>query len=108
MNHNQKFWIEQTLRKLPFVKWDRFTQWEFEDIELMRVFGWIDRESDSYKDFVVLEFDLTAQFTFFVCTSSAKHSAEISRIIEGMNGSHIDCQRVEYKFSIPNVVKEAK
>lgn len=67
--------IEDTLNKLPFVKWDRYTQI---DTNKFSLFGWIEREKDTYKDFVLLEIKVRPSFTQIeATTSSEKYSEEI-------------------------------
>jgi hypothetical protein len=81
--------------KLPMVEWDRCVR---PGDGTFIVYGWIAR-SDGQRDFVVLSFlwptDPTAAlFT----TSSAKHSAEIARLLYGSEAEHIDCERVSDVF----------
>lgn len=94
-----KDWIEKTLEKLPFVRWDRYI--EDKDDNLIEMYGWIDREDD-YKDFVLLEFNLNKKEVYFVATSSDKYSEQIAEIL---NSSHSDCIRVEDNFYVFNSIK---
>ena len=94
-----KEWIQEVLNKLPFVKWDRFV--EDEEANLIEIYGWIDR-GDNYKDFVLLEFNLTKQEVYFIATSSDKYSEKIAEIL---NSSHSDCKRVEDNFDVQNSAK---
>lgn len=55
-----KEWIEETLDRLPFVTWDRYVEFE----TLIRVYGWIEREEDEYKDFVLLDFSIEGWSTW--------------------------------------------
>ena len=98
MNREQKFFIEQTLRKFKFVRWDRF--FTFGDDGLF-VFGWINRLKDQYKDFVTLEFNLKEKVIAFWATSSSVRSKEI---VEILDVEHNDCQRVEKRFDIENCI----
>lgn len=93
-------WIEEILSKLSFVKWDRFV--EDKKDNLIEMYGWIDREKDSYKDFVLLEFNLSKKEVYFIATSSDKYSKEIAEIL---NSSHSDCIRVEERFNIINATQ---
>ncbi len=100
MNREQKNWIELQLRKLPFVKWDRFFSYSNE--ECIFVFGWIDREKDNYKDYVSLEINVLDRNVIFCSTSNALRSKEIADKFEL---KHNDCERVENNFNIPNMIK---
>jgi len=85
--------VTEVCNELPFVNWDRFVDCG----SLVVVFGWIDREKDSYKDFVCIEVSKRGHLDF--TTSSAKHSETISEIY-AVNGrlpssSHVPCQRIE-------------
>lgn len=94
--------IQEMLNSLPFVTWDRFTH----NGEASYCFyGWIERESDSYKDFVVIEVSFSERYTDMkTITSSQKYSLEIAKLLD-MEESHTDCERVEDHFHITNVVK---
>lgn len=96
-------WIEKVMNKLPFIKWDRYHYYK-DTRPIITVFGWIDRE-DSYKDFVVLEFDTNKQLLYFIATSSAKYSKKISEIL---GSKHFPCERVESTFEVDNVCKKKK
>lgn len=85
--------VTEVCNELPFVSWDRFIDCDGTVV----VFGWIDREKDSYKDFVTIEVSNQGYIEF--TTSSAKYSEVISdiyishgRLIPGM---HQPCQRIE-------------
>jgi hypothetical protein len=92
--------IAAMLTKLPFVRWDRFTNTGWE----VNVYGWIDREQDGYKDFVVLQY-VPSKDEWYSITSSDKHSEEINRLVHGETGEHHPCVRVESQFDIPNMIK---
>lgn len=99
-------WVTEDLVRLPFVQWDRFTQDEQKAINL---YGWIDREQDSYKDFVLLTYKI-ADFdehgnmvVLTVYTSSAKHSEEIGHLLK--TDGHSDCMRIEDYADIPNCIR---
>ena len=101
IEQKNKEWIEKVLSDIPFVNWDRFLDLKWARNRNITVFGWIERE-DSYKDFVVLEFDLVRSEVFFVSTSSEKYSKKISEIL---GSSHTICQRVEDNFNVNNSIK---
>lgn len=102
-----KQWIEQTLDKLPFVEWDRFTHWEFDDgNQLCRVYGWIERDKDQYKDFVLIDFWKDDQ-EFNVITSSERYSEQITEILYDEDEEHGDCCRVEDHFDVENAIEIA-
>lgn len=90
------------LNRVPFVRWDRFTESPGEVI----VYGWIDRE-DGHSDFVLVTFgqlDKVAEglIGFGFTTSSHEHSTRLHRLLYATDESdHIACQRVEHE--LPNV-----
>ena len=98
------------LKELHFVKWDRWVD-NYDTDKVVIFYGWIDREQDSYKDFV--EIDLLAltvvdQYKIVFSTSSEKYSSEIAKILD-MEDSHADCKRIETLFpKLPNVIKLQK
>lgn len=98
----QKEWIEKILASLYFVKWDRYVDIIFKKQRALSFFGWIDREKDSFKDFVCIEFNLTSNLVYFIATSSKKRSKEITEIIG--EDKHNDCKRVEDNFEVSNVI----
>ena len=85
--------VTDVCNELPFVKWDRFIDCH----SAVVVFGWIDREEDSYKDFVSVEVSYRGYVEF--TTSSAKYSETISNIYVSHgrlpSGTHQPCQRIE-------------
>jgi hypothetical protein len=98
--------IEQKLEALEFVEWDRFTHWREENgPEIVRVFGWIDRE-DQCKDFVHLEFraDVDGFELVFLGTSSEEYSKRINELLYD-DGTHVDCRRVENQLDVENAVR---
>lgn len=102
MKTENKVWIESILEKFEFVKWDRFILHETKDYEIAYVHGWIDREKDSYKDFILVEFDIRKRLAYFLATSSDKYS---ERICKMFNTQHHKCRRVEDNFHIENSIK---
>jgi len=89
--------ITSVLKKLDFVKWDRyFGEEEF------TFFGWINREKDNYKDFVTLAFDKEGLVLTYA-TSSAEYTEKIAEIL---NFYHLPCRRIEYFCDLDNIIKE--
>lgn len=98
------------LEDLDMVRWDRFTVGEMPAIgKVFDVYGWIERDGDSYKDFVHIQFytehpdfdDVVISCT----TSSDEWTEEITRRIFGDVDGHNDCKRVEHHTDVPNVVE---
>jgi len=87
--------IVRTLKKLSFVMWDRY----FGKAPNLAFFGWINREYDSYKDFVLLDFSVRP---VWFATSSKEYSSKIADIL---NQEHSECKRVESFCDLPNVIK---
>lgn len=109
MNEKTKKEIADTLNKLPFVVWDRYIDLTDKG-DCVIVYGWINREKDSYKDFVVLHFYNENHPLYGggvgYTTSSSKYSAEIGLLLYGTSEDHTGCLRVEHDFeSVKNVVK---
>jgi hypothetical protein len=97
---------------LPFVNWDRGTEWIYEGRRCMTVYGWIEREKDDYKDFVLVgvyeEEDSEEASVEFHGTSSKKYSKEIQRRLfpdEDIEEMHNECFRLEDKFDVPNLIR---
>ena len=93
-----KPWIEQKLSELDFVEWDRYYSYGHG----LAFFGWIDREKDDYKDFVVVVLDNENRLINGYHTSSAEYTERIAEILEI---GHSECQRVEDKLAIDNMVE---
>lgn len=97
-------WIEKVLDKFDFVEWDRFSSFK----HVVRVYGWIDREEDDYKDFVHLEFNLKSKDVLFLGSSSSKYDEEIMNVLNDVLGNKdcmVECERVENHFDdLENVV----
>lgn len=94
----QKPWIEGKLRKLDFVQWDRYYSYG----NGIAFFGWIEREQDEYKDFAVLILNPHFRAVEGYHCSSPKYSEEIG---ERLDIGHSDCQRVQDKLSIDNMIE---
>ena len=97
MPMENKEWVEAQLRELDMVNWDRYYSFG----PGIAVFGWIGREDDEYKDFVVVELAPAKKRVKGYHTSSARYSAEIGSIL-GIG--HSECQRVEDMFAIANMI----
>ena len=95
MEQSKKDVIENVLRKLSFVNWDKYFEYEGG----LSFFGWIDREDDNYKDFVLIDF---VGNNISYGTSSKEYSKKIADIL---NQDHSNCKRVEHFWDIPNVIK---
>ena len=93
--------ITEVCNDLPFVNWDRYIDCGVSVV----VFGWIDRESDRYKDFVSIEVSRRGYLEF--TTSSAKYSQVISEIFIERGrlapGTHVPCQRIEDKEELSDI-----
>lgn len=96
MNH--KPWIESILSELDFVEWDRYYSFG----QSLAFYGWIDRDKDDYKDFVVVILDNENRLIRGFHTSSAKYSEKIG---ETLDINHSPCQRVEDNLSIDNIIE---
>lgn len=92
--------VGKMLARLSFVKWDRFTNTDKET----NIFGWIEREEDNYKDFVVLSYFKLSNDWWYQ-TSSSFYSEKIHKIVFGTVKGHNNCERVENWFDIPNMVR---
>jgi len=104
LTKGQYDFVKDCLSDLAFVYWDRFIDSIYNKQRRLRFYGWIERDKDSYKDFVVLDIfpkDLTVDYL----TSSDKLTEEISNILYGDKNDHITCQRVESIFKISNSIK---
>jgi len=95
--------MEEDMKKLSFVNWDRFVV--NEERKILDLYGWIKRE-DSHEDFVLLEYKNTKDnlWDTTFSTSSEERTKDIFKLLE-CHGSHNDCQRVEDKFDINNCIK---
>ena len=91
--------IIKFLEKLNFVEWDRY----FGKGENLSFFGWIDRDKDNKKDFVLIEFN-NGKIVYYG-TSSKEYSKEIADVL---GKEHTDCKRVEDFCNISNMIKLKK
>ena len=93
--------VTDVCNELPFVNWDRFIDCS----NSVMIFGWIDREEDSYKDFVCVEVSRRGYVEF--TTSSAKYSETISNIYVNhgrlLPGVHKPCQRIEHNDRLAGI-----
>lgn len=108
MQEELKNIVQNYLRALDFVTWDRYTLTNqgITGLEEYKVYGWIAREEDAYKDFVVLtvtEYTDDKHEVGYI-TSSSKYSEIIAEVLE-IDGNHNPCIRVEDTFGITNMVE---
>jgi len=101
LENKTKKYIEEMLSKLFFVRWDRYTN---DDDTFFVFYGWIDREKDEYKDFVVITYQPEVN-DWWATTSSAHYSKTISRLLGYKDDEHNECIRVETTFDLPNLIK---
>ncbi len=96
--------IKQILEAFDFVNWDRFTVDNENNPVWFDFYGWIDREKDSYKDFVHLTYKASDNL-WGAITSSDKYSKKIAILLGYSLQEHSDCIRVENHFDIKNSIK---
>lgn len=94
MEQNKIDVITKVLKKLDFINWDRY----FEFDGGCSFFGWINRK-DTHEDFVILDF-VGKEIGY--ATSSKGHSKQIG---DALNQEHSECKRVEYFCDIDNCIK---
>ena len=92
------------LKKLDFVRWDRYIKTVENGQKLLKLYGWIDREKDKYKDFIVLDY-FPQKRSFKSITSSSRMTDQINNILYPGREGHVKCLRVEKDFNIPNAIK---
>ena len=92
--------IEQKLENLSFVQWDRFVETSKE----IYFYGWIKREKDCYKDFLVVVFNKTDN-KFWYLTSSVGYDLQIDKILDIPSKNRVICKRIEDNFIIKNSIK---
>lgn len=85
--------IADALNTFPEVTWDRY----MDDGQDFIAYGWIEREQDSYKDFMVLVID-DVDFSYWYITSSAKYSQAFHNRINEDPAGHNKCRRIEHMF----------
>ena len=100
--------VEDILTRLDFVEWDRFVVGDDSGGHgtYIEVYGWIDRDADDYKDFVLVTFfpDTENELMGFT-TSSDEWTQEIHRrMFDSEPKEHNDCQRVERTYDVPNAI----
>ena len=95
--------MEQDMKAMLFVIWDRFVF--DEENKKVDLYGWIKREKDCYKDFVIMRYVNTTKnlWDTFYNTSSDKYSKLIGEILKS-KGKHNVCKRVENNFKIKNMI----
>lgn len=98
--------IEFWLKRFEFVKWDRF----IETGEAYVIYGWIDRKTDCYKDFIVIEYSKPEQtVNYWTSSSHERHNGIVdrlkaSRYFQDPSDSE-ECRRIEHNFNVPNCVR---
>jgi len=101
--------IEDILGRLDMVEWDRFVEGDDPDAhgKYINVYGWIEREEDEYKDFVMVRFfPQTENNLMGFTTSSDEWTEEIhERMFGDKPDEHNECQRVEHAFDVPNAIE---
>ena len=103
--------IEDVMTDLPFVDWDRATEWIYEGRKCMRIYGWIERAKDEYKDFVLIGIyemeDVEKADIEFIGTSSERYSEEIFKRLfpDADLDEHNECLRLENRFDVENVIE---
>ena len=104
--------VEDVMTDLPFVRWDRAVEWVHERRKCLNIFGWIEREKDSYKDFVLIGIyeieDKEEADVQFHGTSSKKYSKEIHKRLfpnKDAEEMHNDCFRLEKNFDVENLIE---
>lgn len=104
--------VKDVMTDLPFVKWDRATNYTNEDdLKFSTIYGWIEREEDQYKDFVVVRIfekeEVEEAGVEYIATSSAEYSEEIHQRLfpNDEPEMHNECYRLEDKFDVQNLVK---
>lgn len=95
---------ETVLKDLSWIEWDRFIEYEYDDgTPAIDVYGWIERDGDDYKDFVLVTF---CPDTKEHITSSPWADRQLNKELHGdLPDSGIDCQRVEEHFDGVNAVR---
>jgi len=103
--------VEDVMTDLPFVDWDRGIDWVYEGRKCVKIYGWIEREKDQYKDFVIVGIyeneDTEDAEVEFLGTSSEKYSEEIfKRLLPDVDlDEHNECFRLEDRFDAENVIE---
>ena len=103
-------WCEKSLAEFKFVRWDRLTFTKKPGgPHMITCYGWIDRKSDTYKDFVVLHLVLESREVVYGISSSAERDPEIAELCARLSSVKSygmkKCTRVEDVFAIPNMIK---
>lgn len=86
--------LRNILSKLEYVQWDRYTELQNENLEtIYRLYGWINRKNDKYKDFIVIEYNTDTKKYSLISTSSAKYSHQITKDLDIQ--THTECKRIQ-------------
>jgi len=99
-------WIAELLERVEFVDWDRFVTQDHNGEQVVVAYGWIERETDQYKDFVLARFWTEREVLEFT-TSSDQYSEELHRTWFGDESldDHNPCRRIEDAFEIENAIE---
>lgn len=99
-------WIGEKLSDASVVEWDRFTVGHNDDgDQIVTVYGWIDREVDDYKDFVLARF-WPGYENLGYTTSSDEWSEWLHYVwCDGEPDGHNECRRVEHAFNVENAIE---
>lgn len=105
-----KEWCEQALSLFSFVKWDRLTFTKKPGgPHMLTCYGWIERKSDPYKDFVLVNLVLDSREVVYGTSSSAERDPQLAEICARLSGIRAygmkKCTRVEEVFSVPNMIR---
>jgi len=98
--------LKESMERLDFVEWDRYVTGEWDEHnDYVIAYGWIERESDAYKDYVELITWSKGDNVMFT-TSSSKYTEEIYRLLYGEEpDDHNDCKRIENAVDIDNAIE---
>lgn len=98
-------WIADKLADVPVVEWDRFVVEDHDGDQCVRIYGWVDREDDEYKDFVIARVWPEHESIGYT-TSSDKWTEYLHHEwIGGDPDGHNECRRVELTFDVENAVE---
>lgn len=98
-------WIASKLADVPIVEWDRFVVTDHDGTQCVAVYGWIDREEDEYKDFVLARFWPEPESLGFTTSSDRWSEYLHHEWVGGDPGEHNPCRRVEHTFDVENCIE---
>lgn len=106
-----KGWCKNALESFSFVKWDRFICSKPPNGPHSIVcYGWIDRDTDAYKDFVLIGLVLDTKRAIYVSSSSLKYNDEIGKLCTVLSNEKAPtytkkCIRIEDWLEVSNAIK---